>query len=141
MEQYFKIALREAFKASKKNEVPVGAVIVKNGKVIAKAHNNRQKKGNVLGHAEVLCILKAEKKINDWRLNGCDLYVTLEPCKMCSDIIIESRIDHVFYIEKQNFQQNKQEKINFIQTNVSKSVYFNYKELLENFFKKLRNKL
>lgn len=141
MEQYFEIALREAFKASKKNEVPVGAVIVKNGKVIAKAHNNRQKKGNVLGHAEVLCILKAEKKLNDWRLNGCDLYVTLEPCKMCSSIIIESRIDRVFYIEKQDFQQKRREKLNFIQTNVSKNIYFNYKELLENFFKKLRNKL
>lgn len=141
MEQYFEIALREAFKASKKNEVPVGAVIVKNGKVIAKAHNNRQKNGNVLGHAEVLCILKAEKKLNDWRLNGCDLYVTLEPCKMCSSIIIESRIDRVFYIEKQDFQQKRQKKLNFTQTNVSKNIYFNYKELLENFFKKLRNKL
>ncbi len=141
MEQYFEIALREALKASKKNEVPVGAVIVKNGKVIAKSHNSRQKKSNVLGHAEVLCILKAEKKLNDWRLNGCDLYVTLEPCIMCSNIINESRIDRVFYIEKQNFQQKKQKKANFVQTNVSKNIHAMYKELLENFFKKLRNKL
>lgn len=140
MEKYFNVALNEAYKAFKKNEVPVGAVIVKNNQVIAKAHNNRQRKRNILGHAEIICILKAEKKLKDWRLEGCDLYVTLEPCSICSNIIAEARINNVFYLEKQDFQQNNCIKTCTTQTNVCTNIKGEYNLLLKNFFLKLRNK-
>jgi len=97
MEKYMKLAYEESIKAYKKNEVPVGAIIIKNNKIIAKAKNNRQKKHNILGHAEINCIQKAEKKLKDWRLNDCVMYVTLEPCNMCSEIIKESRIKEVVF--------------------------------------------
>lgn len=138
MEKYFEIAYKEALKTYKKGEVPVGAVIVKNNKIIAKAHNNRQKKHSVIGHAEILCIKKAEKCLKDWRLNGCDLYVTLEPCEMCKIIIKESRINNVFYLEKQDFQQKKGKNTTFFQTNVCENKKIMYKKLLQNFFNNLR---
>jgi len=141
MEEYFEIAYKEALKANKKGEIPVGAIIVKNNKIIAKSHNNRQKKHNILGHAEILCILKAEKKLKDWRLDGCDMYVTLEPCKMCRTIINESRINNVYFLIKQDFQQKFNEKTTFLQTNDCKNVVNIYEKVLKNFFSKLRNKV
>ena len=96
-EYYMKLALLEAKKAEKKGEVPIGAVIVKDGKVIAKAHNLRQSKQSPIAHAEVLAIQKASKKLNSWRLEDCTLYVTLEPCPMCSGAIIQSRIKNVIF--------------------------------------------
>lgn len=98
---YMEMAIKEAKKAYNKNEVPVGAVIVKEGKVIAKAHNNKLLTNLVTSHAEALAVEKACKKISDWRLNGCVMYVTLEPCKMCKAILEESRIDKVIYGTKQ----------------------------------------
>lgn len=92
-----KLALEMAEKAKKKDEVPVGAVIVRNGKVIAKACNTRETKKNPLGHAEILAIQKASKYLGGWRLLDCMLYVTLEPCPMCAGAIINSRIDHVIF--------------------------------------------
>ena len=77
--------------------VPVGAVIVSNGKVIAKACNARETKKDPLGHAELIAIKKASKKLRRWRLTGCTLYVTLEPCPMCAGAIINARIDHVIF--------------------------------------------
>ena len=97
MEKYILEALKEAKKAFAKDEVPVGAVIVKDDKIIAKAHNLRHTKRNPIAHAEVLAIQKACKKLNDWRLTGCTMYVTLEPCAMCSGAIINSRIDKVVF--------------------------------------------
>ena len=91
------IALKEAQKAFLKNEVPIGCVIVKDDKIIAKAHNLRETKKDPCGHAEILAIKKAAKKLNDWQLVGCQLYVTLEPCIMCSGAIIQSRIEGIFY--------------------------------------------
>jgi len=85
MKDFFDVALLEAQKAFKKGEIPVGAVIVKDNKIIAKSHNNRQKKFNVYGHAEINCIIKAAKKIKDWRLDDCEMYVTLEPCDLCKN--------------------------------------------------------
>ena len=79
---YMELALQEAEKAYKLNEVPVGAIIVKDGKVIAKAHNMKETKKSSIAHAEILAIEKASKEIGDWRLNGADMYVTLEPCAM-----------------------------------------------------------
>ena len=81
------MAINEARKAYKMGEVPVGAVIVKDDVVIAKAYNKKEKYGCVTGHAEILAVEKASKKLNNWRLNGCDIYITLEPCPMCASAI------------------------------------------------------
>ena len=90
-------ALGEAKKAYDEGEVPVGAVIVKDGKIIAKGHNQREQKQNALSHAEMECINTACKILNSWRLDGCELYVTLEPCPMCTGAIINSRIKTVVF--------------------------------------------
>ena len=92
-----KIALKEAKKAYDKLEVPVGAVIVKDGKIIAKAHNQKETKFDTTKHAEILAIQKASKKLNSWRLIDCEMYVTLEPCPMCAGAIIQSRIKKVYF--------------------------------------------
>lgn len=96
-EKYMSMALRMAKKAAKKDEVPVGAVIVRHGKVLASAYNLRESKKNPLAHAEILAIEKASKKLKGWRLVDCELYVTLEPCPMCAGAIINSRIDNVYF--------------------------------------------
>ena len=96
-DQFMKSALIEAEKARKKNEVPIGAVIVKDGKIISKGYNQREKKQNALLHAEVIAINKACKKLKSWRLNGCDIYITLEPCLMCFGAILNSRIDNIYF--------------------------------------------
>ena len=96
-EDYMRLALREAEKARAIDEVPVGAVIVHDGKVIARAHNLREKNQQANAHAEMLAIQKASRKLGTWCLNECDLYVTLEPCMMCSGAISLSRIHHLYY--------------------------------------------
>lgn len=95
--KYMMEAYKEALKAYDKGEAPIGAVIVYNDKIIAKAHNLRQSKQSPIAHAEVLAIQKASKKLNSWRLEDCTLYVTLEPCPMCSGAIIQSRIKNVIF--------------------------------------------
>lgn len=105
-EKYMDLALKEAKKAYKKKEIPVGAVVVYQNKVIAKAYNKRQRSKDVTAHAEILAIKKAAKKLNDWRLNECTLYVTLKPCAMCEKVINESRISEVYYLaEKPNYKK------------------------------------
>lgn len=96
-EKYMRSALRLAKKAESLDEVPVGAVIVHNGKILAKGWNRRQTKQSSLEHAEVMAIQSACRKLKSWRLEGCDLYVTLEPCPMCSGAIIQSRIENVYF--------------------------------------------
>ena len=96
-EKFMKQALREANKAFAKEEVPVGCVIVKDGKIISRGHNLRETKNSSLGHAEIIAIDKACKKLKNFRLEGCDMYVTLEPCLMCSGAIVQSRIRKVFF--------------------------------------------
>jgi len=91
-----KEALKEAKKAYKKDETPVGAVIVKDGKVIARGHNEKELKNDPTLHAEISAIRKACKKLNSWRLNDCDMYVTLEPCAMCAGAIIQARVGRLF---------------------------------------------
>ena len=95
-EKYMKEALKEAQKAYKKLEIPVGAVIVKDGKIIAKAHNIKEEEKDTTKHAEIIAIQKASKKLKAWRLTDCDLYVTLEPCSMCAGALIQSRIRKVY---------------------------------------------
>lgn len=86
------VALDMAKQAAKKGEVPVGAVIIRNGKIIAKAHNMREKKQNALAHAEVLAIARACRRLRSWRLGDCAMYVTLQPCPMCAGAILNARI-------------------------------------------------
>ena len=97
LNQFFKLALGEAEKAKALGEVPVGAVIVKNGAVIASAHNKTREMCDVTAHAEILAIREAEKILGDWRLDECELYVTLEPCMMCMGAIINSRIPRLYF--------------------------------------------
>ena len=90
-------AIKEAKKAELLDEVPIGCVIVKDNKIISRGHNVRESKNNPIGHAEIIAITKASKKLKSWRLNDCELYVTIEPCIMCSGAIIQSRIKAVYY--------------------------------------------
>ena len=95
--KFMKEAIKEAKKAELIDEVPIGCVVVKDGKVISRGHNIRETKQNPIGHAEIVAITKASKKLNSWRLDGCDIYITLEPCIMCSGTIIQSRIRHIYF--------------------------------------------
>ncbi|MCQ2503848.1 MAG: nucleoside deaminase [Saccharofermentans sp.] len=96
-ERFMKEALKQAKKGFDKGECPIGCVIVKDGKVLVRSHNQKLAKCNPLLHAEVVAIDKACRKTGDWRLNDCDMYVTLEPCTMCSGAIIQSRIRKVYF--------------------------------------------
>ncbi len=95
MEKFMKEAIKQAKKAYKIDEVPIGCVIVYEGKIIARAYNKRNYKKSTLAHAEILAIQKASKVLNDWRLEGCTMYVTLEPCQMCAGAIVQARVDKV----------------------------------------------
>ncbi len=94
-EKFMKEAIRQAKKAEKIDEVPIGCVIVYEGKIIARGYNRRNIDKNTLAHAELSAIKKASKKLGDWRLEGCTMYVTLEPCQMCAGAIVQARIDKV----------------------------------------------
>ncbi|MDO5591005.1 MAG: tRNA adenosine(34) deaminase TadA [Lachnospiraceae bacterium] len=94
-EKYMKEAIKQAKKAYAIGEVPIGCVIVHDGKIISRGYNRRTIDKNTLAHAELAAIKKASKKLNDWRLEGCTMYVTLEPCQMCSGALVQSRIDRV----------------------------------------------
>ena len=94
-EKYMKAAIREAKKAYKLEEVPIGCVIVRKNKIIARGYNRRNTDKNTLAHAEISAIKKASKKTGDWRLEDCTMYVTLEPCQMCAGAIVQSRMGKV----------------------------------------------
>lgn len=96
-EKYMIEALKEAKKAYKKKEVPIGAIIVRNDKIIARAYNRKEKTQVAIQHAEILAIIKACKKMKNWRLLDCTLYVTVEPCMMCCGAVIQSRIKKIVY--------------------------------------------
>ena len=96
-EKYMRIAIEEAKRALLLDEVPVGAVIVKNGVVIAKGHNLRETLKSATAHAEIIAINNACAKLNGWRLFGCDMYVTLEPCPMCAGALVNARIDRIIF--------------------------------------------
>ena len=95
-EIFMKEAIKEAKKAYKKEEIPVGAVIVKDGKIIAKAYNLKETKKTAIAHAEILAIQRAAKNLGTWRLSNCEMYITLEPCTMCMGAIILSRIKKIY---------------------------------------------
>lgn len=95
--KFLSAAYKQAVLAGKKDEVPVGAVIVLNGEVIARGQNTRESKQIPTGHAELVAVLKACKKVGSWRLEGCDVYVTLEPCPMCAAVLQQARVRAVYY--------------------------------------------
>lgn len=144
--EYMKQALKEAKKAYKKLEVPVGAVIVKDGEIIAKAYNQKETKYDTTKHAEILAIQRASKKLGAWRLLDCEMYVTLEPCPMCAGAIINSRIKKL-YIGAMDYKTGAVgSKLNLLE-----DYTFNHKvevetgvmqeeceNILKNFFKDLR---
>ncbi len=137
-ELYMKLAIKEAKKANKKDEVPIGAIIVKNNKVIAKSYNRKSIDNIATSHAELLAINKACKKLKSWYLDDCTLYTTVEPCMMCTGAIIQSRIKRVVYGTK-NESFGYLSKINNskikIKSNVLKDECIN---LLSTFFKNKR---
>lgn len=96
MRKYMEVALEEAKKAAALGEVPIGAVIVKNGKIIASAHNEVECQKDPTAHAEMIAIRKAAQVLGGWRLLGCDMYVTVEPCSMCAGAIVWSRIENLY---------------------------------------------
>ena len=96
-EKYMQIAIKEAQKSALIDEVPVGAVIVKNGKILSRGHNLREKTNDPTSHAEIVAIRKACKKLNSWRLEDCTIYVTIEPCSMCAGTLLWTRIKKIVY--------------------------------------------
>ena len=104
MEKYMKIALKEAEKAKKHNDVPVGAVIIKNNKIISRGHNKRELTKKVTKHAEIVAIERACRKLRSWHLEGCEIYITVEPCTMCYGAIEQARINKIIYgIDNEKF--------------------------------------
>lgn len=147
-EKFMKEALKEAKKAYIKEEIPVGAIIVKDNKIIARAYNKKEEKMDTTKHAEIIAIQKASKKLKAWRLTDCDLYVTLEPCSMCAGALIQSRIRKV-YIGTEDKKTGACGSV----LNLLEDYKFNHKVEIENgilkdeceailkkFFKELRNK-
>ena len=126
MDDYMKAALEEAKIAFDNNEVPVGAVIVKDGKIIAKAHNLKRKSNNIVNHAEMIAINKASEYLGDWRLSDCDMYVTLEPCPMCAGAIEQSRIRKIYIGSESNITCNKNVIKEILQNND-----YNHRVLIE----------
>lgn len=148
MNMFMEIALKEAKKANKKDEVPIGAVIVKDNKVIAKGYNKREKSKNAINHAEIVAIKRACRKLKDWRLENCEMYVTLKPCPMCAGAISNARIKRVYFgAEETNSKDNLCEQI-FSSTRLNHKVELvkleEYSsicsELLSSFFKNHRQK-
>ena len=139
-DEFMTIAIQEARNSGV--DVPVGVVIVKDGQVIARAHNEKEQLKDVSAHAEILALKRASEKLGNWRLNGCKLYVTLEPCPMCASAIINSRVDEVYFgaydkkfstVDKiDNFDFNH--KVEIIGGVLQKE----NEEILSNYFKKLR---
>ena len=147
-EEYMDIAFEEAKIGFNNDEVPIGVVIVKDDIIISKTHNNKNCDNLVTSHAEIIAIEEAEKLLKNWRLDGCDIYITLEPCPMCASAIKQARIDNV-YCALSNSDSNNNQIINQIfndNDTVNKSVHFETdlfvdksKELLSLFFKNKRN--
>ena len=133
MNKYMEIALKEAKKSLKTNDIPVGAVIVEGDQIISKAHNTREKEHSIIGHAEINAIEKACRKKKSWHLNTCTLYVTLEPCQMCIEAAKQARIKCIIYAAKQQKKSNLKEPNKIQLENVENSSI-----LLKQFFKEKR---
>jgi len=128
---FIKVALDEAKKAARKGEVPIGAVIVRGERVIARAHNARERKQNALAHAEVLAIDRACRRLRSWRLDDCEMYVTLEPCAMCMGAITNARLRKVYFGAKSETDLNWKTPTEFV-------AHEECGRLLKSFFKQKR---
>ena len=138
MEYFFDIAFGEAKKASLEGNVPVGAVIVRNGKVITSAHNTKNTSKIAVNHAEILCIIDACKSLDSWYLDDCIMFVTLKPCDMCLSAIAEARIKEVYYLIDSNYEVNlnkNKDNIKFYKSNYRNKPYI---DMLSLFFKDKR---
>ena len=135
MDKYMEIALKEAKKSLKSNDVPVGAVIVENDKIVSKGHNTKEKTNLITRHAEINAIEKACKKKKTWHLDKCILYVNLETCPMCMEVIKQARIKCIIYAAKQEKKANLKTPELIQIKNVENS-----RNLLKDFFKNKRNK-
>lgn len=131
-ESYQHILYKLSMKAYIKNEIPVAAIVVRNGKIISKSYNKRNLTNNPLHHAEIICLVKASKKLKTWKLSDCDMYVTLEPCPMCKSVINESRIRNVYFLS------SKSKSIHY-KTKYSLCYNIKFSDLLTSFFKKIRH--
>lgn len=126
-------------KSLESGDVPIGAIIVKDGQIIGEGYNTREKNNDVMGHAEINAIKDASKKLNNWNLQESVMYVTLKPCSMCLSVIRESRIDFVYYLldkPEKKFEYSKTAIHNFDDENAKEE----YLGILQDFFKKLREK-
>lgn len=145
-EKFIKEAIKQAHKAEKNEEIPIGAVIVRNGKIIARAYNKREKSQIATHHAEILAIEKACKKLKSWRLDDCEMYVTLEPCPMCAGAICNARLKGVYFGAYEKKSGSVLSKFNILKDsglNYSGQAQGGLLEdecsaLLKNFFKKRR---
>lgn len=142
-----KAALKEAQKAALMDEVPVGAVVVYQDKIIARAHNLREKQQSFHAHAEFLAMIKATKKIGSWRLEDCDVYVTMEPCPMCAGAMIQARIRNLYYGTKDSKAGAIDSVVQLFDIpfnhhiNVESGILAEESKIeVQNFFKKLRTK-
>lgn len=134
-EKIIKKLYRLSLKAYENNEIPVSAIILKDDKIVASSYNKKNISNNVLLHAEIICLQKAYKKLKRWNLNDCVMYVTLEPCNMCKEVIQNSRIDHVYYILSKGSINNDYKKTQYEQ------MYDMNCEIFENLLKKFFNKI
>jgi tRNA(adenine34) deaminase len=141
-------AMLEAHKAYREDEVPIGAVIVDgNGAIIARAHNHKEKSHNPCGHAEILAIIEATKKLGNWRLLGCSMYVTLEPCPMCLSALVQARIAHLYFgaydpkggAISLNYNFYKDQKLNHSFPVMGGLRHFECSKILSTFFKEKRS--
>ena len=135
--KYFEECIKLSQIAFKKNEVPIGAIIVYKDRILSKAYNMRQKKKDITAHAEILAIKKASKKLKIWNLNDCILYVTLKPCSMCENIINQSRLKEVYYLcDKLDYK--KEYKKTTYQHIENKNLQEEYIAILSDFFSRKR---
>ena len=138
--KYIEELIRLANKAYQRDEVPVAAIIVCNNKIIAKAYNKRISTKYTISHAEIEAITQANRKIKDWRLNECVMYVTIKPCEMCEKVIRESRIEKVYYLVDRNLKKLQYSKTQFLkipEISSDESIK-KYKNKLKNFWKNKR---
>ncbi len=123
MNKYINEILRLADKAYMNDDVPVGAIVVLNNKIIGRGYNKKNKTKKVIDHAEIIAINKASNKLKDWRLDNCELYVTLEPCDMCKEVIKQSRIKKVNYLVNSSFNNENNRNITYEQIDYKNAEY------------------
>ena len=139
MKKYIDTIIKLANKSLINGDVPVGAIVVKDGIIIGRGYNTKEKNNDILGHAEVNAIIQSNKKIGNWNLSGCTLYVTLKPCSMCMEIIKQCRVDKVLYLLDKPNNKKEYDKTNVKQID-SKDKANEYNKILSNFFANLREK-